>query len=815
MFGSKNRDRTEVYETLPMVPLRDVVVFPYMMMPFVIGRSSSIRALEYALAHDRRIFLAAQHDATTDDPRASDIYTVGTVANILQSVKLPDGNIKVLVEGLDRGRTIECRDEEGFYKVVVKTVPRSREAPQGADELMSKVVSLFEQYVKLGQNRESEVKNAAVAVDDPEKLSDTIASHLAMGVDEKQNLLEIWNPMERLTRIASALESEVDKLQVDRRIQGRVRKQMERAQKEYYLNEKMKAIQKELGRKDDRGNEVEELRSKIAEAKMSKEAEDKAGAELKRLEAMPPMSAEATVSRNYLDWLLAVPWHKRTRESRDIRRAERVLDEDHYGLAKVKDRIIEFLAVRQLVKKQKGPILCLVGPPGVGKTSLARSVARATNRKFVRLSLGGVRDEAEIRGHRRTYIGAFPGQIVQMMKKAGTVNPLVLLDEVDKMSMDFRGDPASALLEVLDPEQNHSFQDHYLDVEYDLSNVMFIATANVMQNMPQALMDRLEVIRLPGYTEEEKLEISRRFLVSKQKEANGLKNKSVAMDDQAIVEIIRRYTREAGVRSLEREIASVFRKVARRMVREGAKVEVSITPASIGEYLGVPKFRPRSMEGEAEVGLATGLAWTEVGGELLTTEVTLMPGKGELTLTGKLGEVMQESARTAVSVIRSRADRLGLPKDFHKRLDIHLHVPEGAIPKDGPSAGITMATALLSVLAGIPVRSDVAMTGEITLRGRVLPIGGVKEKLLAAHRAGIRKIIIPKDNEKDVSEIPEEILKQLSIELVEKVEEVFEIALTAPLARISPAEVAPSVDPVPLEPDVSEPGPTAGESIAH
>jgi ATP-dependent Lon protease len=815
MFGSRNRDRTEVYETLPMVPLRDVVVFPYMMMPFVIGRASSIRALEYALAHDRRIFLAAQHDATTDDPRASDIYTVGTVSNILQSVKLPDGNIKVLVEGLDRGRTIECRDEEGFYKVVVKTVPRTRETPQGADELMSKVVSLFEQYVKLAQNLQSEVKNAAVSVDDPEKLSDTIASHLVMSVDEKQNLLEIWNPVERLARIASALEGEVDKLQVDRRIQGRVRKQMERAQKEYYLNEKMKAIQKELGRKDDRGSEVEDLRGKIAEAKMSKEAEEKAGAELKRLEAMPPMSAEATVSRNYLDWLLAVPWHKKTRENRDIRRAETVLDEDHYGLAKVKDRIIEFLAVRQLVKKQRGPILCLVGPPGVGKTSLARSVARATNRKFVRLSLGGVRDEAEVRGHRRTYIGAFPGQIIQMMKKAGTVNPLILLDEVDKMSMDFRGDPASALLEVLDPEQNHSFQDHYLDVEYDLSNVMFIATANVMQNMPQALMDRLEVIRLPGYTEEEKLEIARRFLVAKQKEANGLKNKAVSMEDEAILEIVRRYTREAGVRSLEREIASVFRKVARNIVHEGASLEVRITPEKIGEFLGVPKFRPRSMEDEAEVGIATGLAWTEVGGELLTTEVTLMPGKGELTLTGKLGEVMQESARTAVSVIRSRADRFGLPKDFHKRLDIHLHVPEGAIPKDGPSAGITMATALLSVLSGIPVHSDVAMTGEITLRGKVLPIGGVKDKLLAAHRAGIRKIILPRDNEKDLSEIPEEILKQLRVELVDKVEEVFAIALVAPLARVSPEEVAAVVDADPLGPEVTEPGPVAGESIAH
>jgi ATP-dependent Lon protease len=812
MFGSKSRERTEIYETLPMVPLRDVVVFPYMMMPFVIGRPSSIRALEYALAHDRRIFLAAQHDATTDDPRGSDIFTVGTVSNILQSVKLPDGNIKVLVEGLDRGRAIECRDEEGFYKVVVKTVPRPREAA-AADELMGKVVSLFEQYVKLANNLQSEVKNAAVQVDDPEKLSDTIASHLVMTIDAKQNLLEIWNPVERLNRIASILEMEVDKLQVDRRIQGRVRKQMERAQKEYYLNEKMKAIQKELGRKDERGNEVEELKTKIAEAKMSKGAEEKALSELKRLEAMPPMSAEATVSRNYLEWLLAVPWHKRTRESRDIGRAERILEEDHHALLKVKDRIIEFLAVRQLVKKQRGPILCLVGPPGVGKTSLARSVARATNRKFVRLSLGGVRDEAEIRGHRRTYIGAFPGQIIQMMKKAGTVNPLILLDEVDKMSMDFRGDPASALLEVLDPEQNHSFQDHYLDVEYDLSNAMFIATANVMQNMPQALMDRLEVIRLPGYTEEEKLEIAKRFLVPKQLEANGLKGKKVTLENEALLEIVRRYTREAGVRSLEREIASVFRKVARKIVR-GGDVEVRISREEIPEYLGVPKFRPRTKEGEAEVGIATGLAWTEVGGDLLTTEVTLMPGKGDLTLTGKLGEVMQESARTAVSVIRSRAAEYGLPKDFHKKIDIHLHVPEGAIPKDGPSAGITMATALLSVLSGIPVHSDVAMTGEITLRGRVLGIGGVKEKLLAAHRAGIRRIVIPKDNEKDLSEIPGEILKELQVELVEKVDEVFEIALTAPLAPASSVDVVP--EPETLEADLNDgAGPVAGESVAH
>ena len=820
MFGSKSKDRAEVRETLPMVPLRDVVIFPYMMMPFVIGRSSSVHALEYALAHDRRIFLAAQHDATTDNPGAPDIYTVGTVANILQSLKLPDGNIKVLVEGIDRGRTIECRDEDGFYKVVVKTVPKPRDLPPGSDELMSKVVSLFEQYVKLASNLQNEVRNAAVQVDEPSKLSDTIASHLVMTVEEKQNLLEIWNPFERLTRIASILELEVDKLQVDRRVQSRVRKQMERAQKEYYLNEKMKAIQKELGKRDEKGNETDELRTRIAEARMTSEAEGKAIIELKRLEAMPPMSAEATVSRNYLDWLVAVPWKKRTRESRDIARAERVLDEDHYGLAKVKDRILEFLAVRKLVKKQKGPILCLVGPPGVGKTSLAKSVARATNRKFVRLSLGGVRDEAEIRGHRRTYIGAFPGQIIQMMKKAGTVNPLLLFDEVDKMSMDFRGDPASALLEVLDPEQNNSFQDHYLDVEYDLSHVMFIATANALRNMPHALMDRLEIIRLPGYTEEEKLEIAKRFLVEKQKEANGLKNQKVSMSDDAIVEIIRRYTRESGVRSLEREIASLFRKVARKIVRAGTDLEIAVDEKFVGEQLGIPKFRPRSKEGEAEIGVATGLAWTEVGGELLTTEATLMPGKGDLTLTGKLGEVMQESARAALSVIRSRAERYRLPKDFHNKRDIHLHVPEGAIPKDGPSAGITIATALLSALTEIPVHSNVAMTGEITLRGKVLPIGGVKEKLLAAHRAGIARIILPLDNETDLSEIPANIREALAIKLVDNIEEVFETALTAPPRDASleafdeSAEIEsdlPPESPDPLEDD----GSVAGESVAH
>ena len=808
MFGNKPQDRAEIYETLAMVPLRDVVIFPYMMMPFVIGRSSSVRALEYSLAHDRRVFLTAQHDATTDDPKASDIYTVGTISNIVQSVKLPDGNIKVLVEGLDRGRTIECQNEEGFFKIVAKTIPKVGEASPDLEKLMNKVVSLFEQYVKLANTVQAEIKNAAVQVDDAGKLADTIASHLILPVDEKQNLLETWNPVERLTRIAGILEQDVDKLQVERRIQGRVRKQMEKAQKEYYLNEKMKAIQKELGRKDDKAGELDELRKKIAKAKMSKEAEEKSLQELKRLEAMPPMSAEATVSRNYLDWMLAVPWFKRTRESRNLTRSEEILDEDHYGLAKVKERVLEFLAVRQLVRKQRGPILCFMGPPGVGKTSLAKSIARATNRKFVRLSLGGVRDEAEVRGHRRTYIGAFPGQIIQMMKKAGTVNPLLLLDEIEKMSMDFRGDPSAALLEVLDPEQNHCFQDHYLDVEYNLSNVMFIATANVLHTMPQALQDRLEVLRLPGYTEEEKTEIATRFLVPKQLEASGLKNKPVSITTEALTEILRRYTREAGVRNLEREIASICRKIARKMIKEGHDITVEVTGESVPGYLGIHKFRPRQTEKKNEIGMATGLAWTEVGGELLVTEASLMFGKGGLTLTGKLGDVMQESAQTALSFIRSRAEELGIARDFNRRIDVHIHVPEGAIPKDGPSAGITMCTALVSALTNVSVRSDVAMTGEITLRGKILPIGGVKEKLMAAHRAGITHIILPRDNEKDLADIPENVLKALNVKMVETMDQVFESALTAPVPKLEATD-EDSDEPPELDEGIQ------GESIAH
>ncbi len=794
----------EVYETLPIVPLRDVVVFPHMMMPFVIGRPSSTRALDHALMKDKRIFLAAQHDASIDDPRPDDIYTMGCVANVVQNLKLPDGNIKVLVEGVDRARAVEWKEDKGFYRVVVKVLPKQKETSGEIEATMGRVVSLFEQYVKLSNNLQYDAMIAAVRVDDPGKLADTIAAHLLVGVDEKQNLLEIISPVERLNRIAGILEIEVDKLQVDRRIQSRVKKQMEKAQKEYYLNEKMKAIQKELGRKDEKGSEIDELKKKIEQSKMPKDVEEKAVQELKRLEAMPPMSAEATVSRNYLDWLIAVPWHKKTRENRDLKHAEKVLNEDHYGLEKIKDRILEFLAVRSLVKKPKATILTFSGPPGVGKTSLAKSIARAMNRKFVRLSLGGVRDEAEVRGHRRTYIGAFPGQIIQMMKKAGTQNPVFLLDEIDKMSMDFRGDPSAALLEVLDPEQNSTFLDHYLDVEYDLSNVMFICTANVLHTIPQALRDRMEVLQLAGYTEQEKVEIAKRFLVPKAVEGAGLTSDNIIFQDESIQTIIQRYTREAGVRNLEREISSICRKVARKVVVEGKSFKEDVTAEKVTEYLGVPRFRPSLAEERNEVGIATGLAWTEVGGELLVSEATLMPGKGKLTLTGKLGDVMQESAQAALSYVRSKAADLNLAEDFHSKIDIHVHVPEGAIPKDGPSAGITMATALTSALTKIATRRDVAMTGEITLRGKVLPIGGVKEKVLAAHRAGVTNIILPRDNEKDLADIPKNVMDTLDVHMVSTMDEVLKIALAEPLPSRIPA--------APVVTDVTEP---AGDTRPH
>jgi ATP-dependent Lon protease len=781
MFN-KPKDKLDLL-TLPMVPIRDVVLFPYMMIPFVIGRPASVKALELAFNGDKRIFLATQHDASVDDPKPSEIYSVGTVANIVQSLRLPDGNIKVLVEGVERAKAVQIVEEDRYLKAILKPSPQSASSPPAGEALTTKVTSLFEQYVKLSQNLNYDTMISAIRVEDASRLSDTIAANLSISIEEKQQLLEIFSPVERLNRLCDMLDVEIEKLNMDRAINSRVKRQMEKAQKEYYLNEKMKAIQKELGRNEK--SEIDELKKKIESAGMPKDTLEKALQELKRLEMMPPMSAESTVSRNYIDWLLAVPWKKRSKEIHNIERAEKTLEADHYGLEKIKERIIEFLAVRQLVKTPKGSILCFVGAPGVGKTSLATSIARATGRKFVRLSLGGVRDEAEIRGHRRTYIGALPGQIIQMMKKAGAKNPVFLLDEVDKMSMDFRGDPSAALLEVLDPEQNHTFVDHYLDVEYDLSQVMFIATANVIHTIPQPLQDRMEIIRISGYTETEKLEIAKRYLIKKQLSQNGLNEKNVAFADDSILTIIRNYTREAGVRNLEREIASVCRKVAKKVVKDGPDASVSVTSELLKEYLGVIKFRNTKSEEKNEVGLATGLAWTEVGGEVLATEASLMDGKGRLTLTGKLGDVMQESAQAAMSYVRSRANLLGVERDFYRRFDLHIHVPEGAIPKDGPSAGITMGTSIVSALTQIPVRSDVAMTGEITLRGKVLPIGGVKEKLLAAHRAGIKTIILPKDNEKDLSEIPQIIQEQLSINFVETMDEVLKIALDG---TISPRE---------------------------
>src|SRR2546422_1986760 len=767
-------------ERLPLVPLRDVVVFPYTMIPFVVGRKPSLLAVEAALASDKKLFLSTQRDARTDEPKPDEINYIGAIANIVQSLKLPNANIKLLVEGVSRAKVREIRESEDTLMATLEIIDVKPEITSEMEAEMGKAVSLFEKYVKLSPNLPYETMISTIRVSEPGRLTDTIAAHLQVGVEEKQNLLETFDPKERLVMLVELLEGEIEKLRVDRRIHHRVKKQMERAQKEYYLNEKMKAIQQELGRKDDRGNEIEELKEKIEAAKMPKEAYEKAMQELKRLEVMPPVSAEATVSRNYLEWLLAVPWHKKDRENRDIDRAEKILNDDHYGLEKIKERILEFLAVRRLVRNvKKGSILCFVGPPGVGKTSLAQSIARATGRKFVRLSLGGVRDEAEIRGHRRTYIGAFPGQIIQMMRKAGKKNPVFLLDEVDKMSMDFRGDPSSALLEVLDPEQNVAFLDHYLDTEFDLSQVMFIATANVLHPIPPALKDRMEVLRLAGYTLNEKIHIAKQFLVKKQLEAHGLSVKNIGFEDESIRDVIENYTREAGVRNLERELASICRKLARRVVKEGKGFQHVVTSKELTDFLGVPRFRPKDQERakRSEVGVATGLAWTEVGGEILMTEATLMKGRGKLTLTGKLGDVMQESAQAALSYIRSRTEKLGIDSDFHRKYDIHIHVPEGAIPKDGPSAGITLATALASVLTRTPVRKEVAMTGEITLRGQVLPIGGVKEKVLAAHRLGITTIILPRDNEKDLSEIPEVIQKSLDFHLVENMDEVLGIAL--------------------------------------
>ncbi len=785
------------------MPIRDVVIFPFMMTPFVVGRESSVRALEEAMLGDKKIFLATQHDASIDEPRPNEIYSVGTIVNIVQSLKLPDGNIKVLVEGVERAKVVSVSDEEGFFRAVVRTYAFKIEPGPQLDALIGRVTSLFEQYVKLSQNLNYETMIAAIRVDDPSKLADTVGANLQLTIEEKQELLEIFDPIDRLTRVAEMLDIEIEKLNVDRTIQGRVKRQMEKAQKEYYLNEKIKAIQKELGRGEK--SEIDELKKRIDAAGMTKDAHEKATAELKRLENMPPMSAESTVSRNYLDWLLAVPWKKKSKEIRDLKYAEQVLEADHYGLEKIKERILEFLAVRRLVKNPRGSILCFVGPPGVGKTSLGMSIAKATGRKFVRMSLGGVRDEAEIRGHRRTYIGALPGQIVQMMKKAGTRNPVFMLDEIEKMSMDFRGDPSAALLEVLDPEQNYMFVDHYLDVEYDLSQVFFIATANVLHTVPPALLDRMEVIRLSGYTEPEKLEIAKRFLIRKQMEQTGMKPEQVEFTDEGIHGLIESYTREAGVRNLEREIGNVCRKVARMVVnhmssKDSAPLEkVVITPEKLPDLLGPAKFRDLRAEKKNEIGAAVGLAWTEVGGQILTTEATLMEGKGKLTITGKLGDVMQESAQAAMSYIRSRAHQLGLPRDFYRNLDVHIHIPEGAIPKDGPSAGITLATTICSALTRIPVRGDVAMTGEITLRGKVLPIGGLKEKLMAAHRHGIHEAILPRDNQKDLPDIPENIRQEMKLHFVESMDEVLKIALEREIVSLPMPVGPPGVEQLPAE----------------
>ena len=765
------------------MPIRDMVIFPHMMTPFVVGRESSVRALEEALTGDRKIFLATQHDASIDEPSADDIYATGTIGNIVQSVKMPDGNIKVLVEGVERARATEVNDADGFFVATVRTGQTHLEMTPQVEQLMQRVHSLFEQYVKLQQSLNYETMAASVRSDEAAKLADTIAANLQLSIEEKQQLLEVFDPELRLSKVAEVLDVAIEKLNMDRTIQSRVKRQMEKAQKEYYLNEKIKAIQKELGRGEK--SEFDELKKKIEAAGMPKEVLDKSMQELKKLEAMPPMSAESTVSRNYLDWLLAVPWKKRSKEIRSIEHAETILNEDHYGLEKIKDRILEFLAVRQLVKNPKGSILCFVGPPGVGKTSLGMSIAKATGRKFVRMSLGGVRDEAEIRGHRRTYIGALPGQIIQSMKKAGTKNPVFMLDEIDKMASDFRGDPASALLEVLDPEQNTSFQDHYLDVEYDLSNVLFVATANVLDTIPGPLQDRMEIIRLHGYTEVEKLEIAKQYLVKKQREGNGLTMEQIVFEDSALKAIIRGYTREAGVRNLEREIGNVGRKVARKVVQTSAEHKEVVTDETLESLLGVAKFRDSEVHAKSEIGLVTGLAWTSVGGVILQTEVQVLDGKGKLSATGQLGDVMKESAEAALTYTRSRSAHLGLPKDFYRHVDIHVHVPEGATPKDGPSAGITIATALASALTKIKVRRDIAMTGEITLRGKVLPIGGLKEKLLAAHRAGVFEAILPEANRKDLADLPELLKTSMKLHFVEEMDQVLQIALEGGLPDLT------------------------------
>jgi len=759
-----------------MLPLRDVVVFPHMVLPLFVGREKSINALEEAVQSGKQIFLAAQHDAADDDPAPENIFGIGTVANILQLLKLPDGTVKVLVEGVCRAGIVNYVETEDSFVVDAAPIAEGEFDEREGEVLMRTVTSEFEQYVKLNSKIPPEVLTSLSGIEDPGRLADTIAAHLTLRNDEKQKILELGDVRERLEHILGIMESEIDLLQVEKRLRGRVKKQMEKSQREYYLNEQMKAIQKELGDMDDAPNEMEELQQKVEEAGMPKEAREKAESELKKLRMMSPMSAEATVVRNYVEWLVQVPWKKRSRVLKDLAKAESVLEADHFGLDKVKERILEYLAVQQRINKVKGPILCLVGPPGVGKTSLGESIARATNRKFVRMSLGGVRDEAEIRGHRRTYIGSLPGKIIQNMSRTGTRNPLFMLDEVDKMSMDFRGDPSSALLEVLDPEQNHKFGDHYLEVDYDLSEVMFVATANTL-NIPSPLLDRMEVIRISGYTEDEKISIATRYLVEKQMRNNGLKEGEISINRQALTDIVRYYTREAGVRGLDREIAKICRKVAKELLLDTSRTRVQVSSRNAGKYLGVRRHRFGRAEEGNRIGQVTGLAWTEVGGELLSIEAAVMPGKGKHSFTGKLGDVMQESIQAAMSVVRTRSAQYGIDADFFQSKDIHIHVPEGATPKDGPSAGIGMCTAVISAITRIPARSDVAMTGEITLRGEVLPIGGLKEKLLAAHRGGIGTVLIPKENEKDLVEIPANIKSGLEIIPVRWIDEVITVAL--------------------------------------
>lgn len=764
---------------IPVLPLRDVVVYPHMVIPLFVGREKSIKALETAMLDNKQIFLVAQRKSAHDDPTPDDLFTIGTISSVLQLLKLPDGTVKVLVEGEQRAQVNSyIQEENGHLSAILQDIDETSDALKTQEiEIMTRsLMSQFEQYIKLNKKIPPEVLGSLTSIEEPGRLADTISAHLSLKVEDKQELLETLDVGTRLERLMAIIEGEIDLLQVEKRVRGRVKRQMEKSQREYYLNEQIKAIQKELGEMSEEGNELEQLEKSIHKAGMSTEAKEKSLAELHKLKMMSPMSAEATVIRNYLDWMLSVPWKKRNKIQFDLSKAEKVLDQDHYGLEKVKERIIEYLAVQQRVKRLKGPILCLVGPPGVGKTSLGQSIANATGRTFIRIALGGVRDEAEIRGHRRTYIGSMPGKIIQKLCKAKVKNPLIMLDEVDKMAMDFRGDPASALLEVLDPEQNHTFNDHYLEVNYDLSDVMFIATANSLE-IPAPLLDRMEVIRLAGYTEDEKTHIAEQYLVPKQLTLNGLKAEEIDISEGAIHEIIRHYTREAGVRNLERDIAHVCRKVVKDILTSKRVKKVHISSGNIEKYLGVKKFRYGLAESFDQVGQVTGLAWTSVGGELLTIEASMMPGKGKTLHTGKLGEVMQESIHAAMTVVRSRIKSFGIPDDFYEKNDFHVHVPEGATPKDGPSAGIGMCTALVSVITHIPVRADVAMTGEITLRGQVLPIGGLKEKLLAAHRGGIKQVIIPEENKKDLSEIPDNILRKLTIHPVKTIEQVLELAL--------------------------------------